>query len=113
MICDKPVTLDLEQARELRKIINKSKKVFALTHNYTGYPMVKLARQMIRKGELGELIKVVCEYPAGLCHHSPHGGRQGHCQLAGQPEDCGNFELHGRYRNSCRESGTLYHWLGN
>lgn len=65
VICDKPVTLDLEQARELRKIINKSKKVFALTHNYTGYPMVKLARQMIRKGELGELIKVVCEYPQG------------------------------------------------
>jgi len=65
VICDKPVTLDLDQARELRKIINKSKKVFALTHNYTGYPMVKLARQMIRKGELGELIKVVCEYPQG------------------------------------------------
>jgi predicted dehydrogenase len=65
VICDKPVTLDLEEARELRKIINKSKKVFALTHNYTGYPMVKLARQMIRKGELGELIKVVCEYPQG------------------------------------------------
>jgi len=65
VICDKPVTLDLDQARELRKIINKSKKVFALTHNYTGYPMVKLARQMVRKGELGELIKVVCEYPQG------------------------------------------------
>jgi predicted dehydrogenase len=65
VICDKPVTLDLEQARELRSIIKKSKKVFALTHNYTGYPMVKLARQMIRKGELGELIKVVCEYPQG------------------------------------------------
>jgi len=65
VICDKPVTLDLEQARELSKIIKKSKKVFALTHNYTGYPMVKLARQMIRKGELGDLIKVVCEYPQG------------------------------------------------
>ena len=65
VICDKPVTLDLEQARELRKIIKKSKKVFALTHNYTGYPMVKLAREMIRKGDLGKLIKVVCEYPQG------------------------------------------------
>ena len=65
VICDKPVTLDLEQARELRKIIKKSKKVFALTHNFTGYPMVKLARQMIRKGDLGKLIKVVCEYPQG------------------------------------------------
>ncbi|MAY89569.1 MAG: oxidoreductase [Rickettsiales bacterium] len=65
VICDKPVTLDLDQARELRKIIRKSKKVFALTHNYTGYPMVKLAKEMVRKGELGEIIKVVCEYPQG------------------------------------------------
>ena len=65
VICDKPVTLDLEQARELRKIIRKSKKVFALTRNSTGSPMVKLARQMVRKGELGDLIKVVCEYPQG------------------------------------------------
>ena len=65
VICDKPVTYDLEQARELRKIIKKSKKVFALTHNYTGYPMVKLARNMVKKGELGEIIKIVCEYPQG------------------------------------------------
>ena len=65
VICDKPVTYDLAQARELKKIITKSKKVFALTHNYTGYPMVKLARQMIKKRELGDLIKVVCEYPQG------------------------------------------------
>ena len=65
VICDKPVTYDLAQARELKKIITKSKKVFALTHNYTGYPMVKLARQMIKKKELGDLIKVVCEYPQG------------------------------------------------
>lgn len=65
VICDKPVTFDLTEARNLRSIIIKSKKVFALTHNYTGYPMVKLARQMVRKGELGRIIKVVCEYPQG------------------------------------------------
>ncbi len=65
VICDKPVTLDLAQARELRKVITKSRKVFALTHNYTGYPMVKLARDMVSKGKLGKIIKVVCEYPQG------------------------------------------------
>jgi predicted dehydrogenase len=65
VICDKPVTYDLAQARELRKIINKTNKVFALTHNYTGYPMVKQAREMVKKGELGKIIKVVCEYPQG------------------------------------------------
>ena len=65
VICDKPVTLDLAQARELKKIITKAKKVFALTHNYTGYPMVKQARSMVKKGNLGKIIKVVCEYPQG------------------------------------------------
>ena len=65
VICDKPVTYTLEEARELRKIIKKSKKVFALTHNYTGYPMVKLAKEMVAKGDLGDIIKVVCEYPQG------------------------------------------------
>jgi predicted dehydrogenase len=65
VICDKPATFTLAEARELKKIIHKSKKVFALTHNYTGYPMVKLARQMVKKGELGKIIKVVCEYPQG------------------------------------------------
>jgi predicted dehydrogenase len=65
VICDKPATFTLAEARELKKIITKTKKVFALTHNYTGYPMVKLARQMVQKGELGKIIKVVCEYPQG------------------------------------------------
>ena len=51
VICDKPATFTLAEARELKKIITKTKKVFALTHNYTGYPMVKLARQMVQKGE--------------------------------------------------------------
>jgi predicted dehydrogenase len=65
VICDKPATFTLAEARDLKKIITKTKKVFALTHNYTGYPMVKLARQMVQKGELGKIIKVVCEYPQG------------------------------------------------
>ena len=65
VISDKPATYNLEEARELKKIVEKSGKVYALTHNYTGYPMVKLAREMIENGDLGKLIKVVCEYPQG------------------------------------------------
>ena len=65
VVCDKPMTYNLDEARELRDLVKKSGKVFALTHNYTGYPMVKEAREMIRRGDLGKLLKVVTEYPQG------------------------------------------------
>ena len=53
VICDKPMTFDLAQAEELVKVVEKSNVVFALTHNYTGYPLVRQAREMILSGELG------------------------------------------------------------
>lgn len=65
VICDKPVTFDLRQAKELRKVVAKSGKVFVLTHNYTGNVMVKQARELVRSGYLGEIRKVVAEYPQG------------------------------------------------
>ncbi|GAB3554178.1 Gfo/Idh/MocA family protein [Spirosoma fluminis] len=65
VICDKPMTLNLQEAKELTEIVEKSGLVFALTHNYTGYPMVKEARDMIRNGKLGAIRKVVVEYPQG------------------------------------------------
>ena len=89
VICDKPVTYDLAQARELRKIINNTKKVFALTHNYTGYPMVKLAREMVKKGELGEIIKVVCEYPQGYAITALTGEEKAIANWRANPEIAG------------------------
>ncbi len=65
VICDKPLTIDLQQAKELKRIVEDSGLIFALTHNYTGYPMVKEARRMIKDGELGRLLKIVTEYPQG------------------------------------------------
>ena len=65
VVCDKPVTFDLKEALALRKIVAKSRKVFALTHNYTGNAMVKQARELVRSGKLGPLRKVVVEYPQG------------------------------------------------
>ncbi len=67
VVCDKPLALSLSEAKKLRSVVQKSGKVFALTHNYTGYPMVKQARYMVAKGELGRLLKVVVEYPQGWC----------------------------------------------
>ncbi len=63
VICDKPMTYSLEEAKELVRIVRNSQQVFALTHNYTGYPMVKQARHMVQNGELGSLLKIVVEYP--------------------------------------------------
>ena len=65
VICDKPMTVSLDQARDLKQIVDKTGKVFALTHNYTGYPMVKQARHICREGLLGKINKVVVEYPQG------------------------------------------------
>ncbi len=65
VVCDKPVTFDLGEARALAKVVERTGKVFVLTHNYTGNPMVKQARELVRKGLLGELRKVVVEYPQG------------------------------------------------
>jgi predicted dehydrogenase len=65
VVCDKPLAFNLDEARALRDVVRKTGKVFALTHNYTGYPMVKEARELVRNGELGEILKVVAEYPQG------------------------------------------------
>jgi predicted dehydrogenase len=65
VVCDKPVTFDLAQAKRLRAVIRRTRKVFVLTHNYTGNVMVKQARELVRKGALGTVRKVVVEYPQG------------------------------------------------
>jgi predicted dehydrogenase len=69
VVCDKPMTFNLEEALALRDLVSKTGKVFALTHNYTGYPMVKEAREMVRRGDLGKILKVVAEYPQGWLLH--------------------------------------------
>jgi predicted dehydrogenase len=65
VICEKPMSFSLAEGREFAEIVKKSGKVFALTHNYTGYPMVKEARAIVKSGRLGRLLKIVAEYPQG------------------------------------------------
>ena len=55
VMCDKPMTFNLEQAEQLERIVERARVVFAVTHNYTGYPLVRQAREMVRHGELGEI----------------------------------------------------------
>lgn len=62
VVCDKPMTFTLEEAQELVGLVERSNLVFALTHNYTGYPAVRQARALVRDGALGEIRKVIAEY---------------------------------------------------
>ena len=63
VICDKPLTSTLADARKFAKAVEKSDALFVLTHNYTGYPMVRQAREMIANGEIGKVRVVQVEYP--------------------------------------------------
>lgn len=65
IVCEKPMAFSLAEAKELKKLVDHSGLVFALTHNYTGYPMVKEARAMVKAGKLGRILKIVAEYPQG------------------------------------------------
>jgi len=65
VICDKPMTFDLAQAEELMKAVEESDVVFAVSHNYTGYPLVRQAREMILGGELGEINAIRSNYIQG------------------------------------------------
>ncbi|TKC00477.1 Gfo/Idh/MocA family protein [Pedobacter cryophilus] len=65
VILDKPITLSLAEALLLKDIQERTGKFLCLTHTYTGYPMVKEARQQILDGKLGEIRKVYVEYPQG------------------------------------------------
>ncbi|MFN4100847.1 MAG: Gfo/Idh/MocA family protein, partial [Pararhodobacter sp.] len=63
VICDKPLAATMEQARELAEAVRASKALFILTHNYTGYPMVRQAQAMVAAGDLGKIRVVQVEYP--------------------------------------------------
>ena len=65
VMSDKPVTFDLAEARELAALVDDKGLVFGLTHNYTGYPMVKEARHLVRSGAFGKVRRVVVEYIQG------------------------------------------------
>ncbi len=65
VIVEKPIAFSLKEANTLKKLVEKTGLVLALTHTYTGYPMVKEARELIRSGKLGAIRKVYVEYPQG------------------------------------------------
>jgi len=65
VMCEKPMTLTVAEAKSLVKIVKETRRVFGLMHNYTGYPMVKLARDLVGGGSFGAVRKIVVKYPQG------------------------------------------------
>jgi len=63
VICDKPLTVSLAQGKKMKAAVDRSGRIFALTHNYTAYPLVRRMREMVQGGELGEIRLVQVEYP--------------------------------------------------
>lgn len=80
VVIEKPMTFTLDEAKELKEIVARTGKVLCLTHTYSGYPMVKQARAMIREGVLGKVRKVVVEYPQGWLSRLSE--REGNAQAA-------------------------------
>lgn len=76
VVCDKPVTLDVRQAEVLAGLVATTGLQFGLTHNYTGYPMVREARALIASGALGAIRRVSCEYLQGWLAVQAHDNKQ-------------------------------------
>lgn len=80
VVIEKPITFTLDEARQLKQKVEETGLLLLLTHTYSGYPMVKQARQMIQAGELGKIRKVWVEYPQGWL--SQLSEREGNAQAA-------------------------------
>jgi predicted dehydrogenase len=73
VVCEKPMTMTVEEAEELEKIVHEKKLTFALTHTYTGYPMVRQMKDMIAKGTLGTIQRIDAQYYQGWINSIIHG----------------------------------------
>ncbi|MEX0661681.1 MAG: Gfo/Idh/MocA family oxidoreductase [Balneolaceae bacterium] len=65
VIIDKPLVFSLDEAKELKSVVEKTGNLLALTHTYTGYPMIKEAKAVVKSGKLGKIRKIFVEYPQG------------------------------------------------
>jgi predicted dehydrogenase len=80
VVIEKPMTFSLEEAKLLKQKVEETGLILCLTHTYSGYPMVKQAKAMVREGKLGKIRKVVVEYPQGWL--SKLSEREGNAQAA-------------------------------
>jgi predicted dehydrogenase len=81
VVLDKPICFSLDEARELSRIVAETGRTLCLTHTYTGYPMVKQARQMIARNDIGSIRKIYVEYPQGWLSHDDVNSKQAKWRL--------------------------------
>jgi predicted dehydrogenase len=89
VVIDKPVTFSLAEAKELAAVVEATGRTFALTHTYTGYPMVKQARQMVQDGAIGTVRKIYVEYPQGWLSTFLEGSHQKQAEWRTDPARSG------------------------
>ena len=82
IICDKPLTATVEDALKLEKLVKKKKVIFALTHNYSAYPMLREAKSLVDRGKIGKVLLANVEYPPGLYGRSEEEGRGFYVKVA-------------------------------
>ncbi len=90
VVCDKPLCMTVKEAYELSDAIKQNNTLFCLTHNYTGYPMVKKAREMVRSGELGDIRKVHVEYLQGWLSDKEEDRGNKQAEWRADPSKAGN-----------------------
>jgi predicted dehydrogenase len=95
VIIDKPLCFSMDEAFSIRKKVEKSKLPFALTHTYTGYPMVKEARQQIKSGKFGKVRKILIEYPQGWLAEKIEDGEQKQARWRTDPGKSGKSGAYG------------------
>jgi predicted dehydrogenase len=89
VLCEKPLAFSSKEAEQMEQLVNKTGLVFGVTHNYTGYPMVKEAKALIKAGELGKIRKVMVEYPQGWLSERIEAGGQKQAGWRTDPKQAG------------------------
>ena len=109
VVCDKPFTCELKEAEELGALSERNGLLLCVTYTYTGYPVVKHARELIAKGEIGEVRFVNAEYPQEWLSTPIEKDGQKQAAWRTDPGSHGRVQLRGRHRNAHREPGPLPH----
>lgn len=108
VLSDKPATFNLEEALRLREIVDETGLLYALAHTYTGYPLVKEARQRVAAGQLGSIRKVMVEYTQGWLASRQESLGNKQAEWAG-PGERRRWRVCGRYRRSRQQPCRVCH----